>query len=190
MERPKRERLIDAAASLMHENGVERTTLAEVADVAAVPPGNVYYYFKTRDELVSAIIEKRSEEVRELLDTLNRRRTPAARLKGLSDNWYEARELAANHGCPIGTLSTELAKRGGGLDEDAGCLLGTLVDWAEEQFREMGRSDARDLALSLLSGVQGAALLANALRDPSVMASQVRILQRWIDSIAAEARQA
>jgi AcrR family transcriptional regulator len=57
-ERPgKRERLIASAADLLHRQGVERTTLAEIAKAADVPPGNVYYYFKTRDELVHAVIE-------------------------------------------------------------------------------------------------------------------------------------
>ena len=50
----KHERLIASARALLHEQGVQRTTLAEVAERAQVPPGNVYYYFKTKDELVAA----------------------------------------------------------------------------------------------------------------------------------------
>ena len=41
----KRERLVDSARDLFHERGVQRTTLAEVAERAEVPLGNVYYYF-------------------------------------------------------------------------------------------------------------------------------------------------
>jgi hypothetical protein len=34
----------------------------------------------------------------------------------------------------------------------------------------MGRRDARELAATLLAGVQGAALLTNTLRDPNILA--------------------
>jgi hypothetical protein len=36
----------------------------------------------------------------------------------------------------------------------------------------------------MLGTVQGAAVLANTLRDPSIMTSQIRRLERWIDSLA------
>ena len=48
----KRERLVEGAQGAFHEQGVERTTLADVASRADVPLGNVYYYFKTKDQLV------------------------------------------------------------------------------------------------------------------------------------------
>ena len=60
---------------------------------------------------------------------------------------------------------------------------GLMVDWAEGQFRDLGRRDAAELAVTLLAGVQGAALLANTFRDPALMTSQVRGLERWIDSL-------
>ncbi len=40
------------------------------------------------------------------------------------------------------------------------------IEWAEEQFRSLGRRDAHDLALELLAAYEGSALLANTLRDP------------------------
>src|ERR1041384_7819240 len=100
----KRERLIAGARELLHAQGVQRTTLAQIAEAADVPPGNVYYYFKTRDELVQAVIDGQLEQVRALLTRLERRRTPAARLKGLVHQWSDSAELVADHGCPLGSL--------------------------------------------------------------------------------------
>jgi AcrR family transcriptional regulator len=179
----KRERLIASAEELMHRNGVERPTLAEIADAADVPPGNVYYYFKTKDELIQAVVDSRSGEVARLLDSLGRRRTPAARLKALARNWLEARQLVAEQGCPLGGLAVELNNHGSGLDRQAAKLFGRLVDWSEAQFREMGVADAREHAVTLISAVQGAAVLAGAFRDPEILASQVRRLERWVDSL-------
>jgi hypothetical protein len=40
----------------------------------------------------------------------------------------------------------------------------------------------------MLAAVQGAALLANTLRDPDIMTGQIRRLDRWIDSLAGPER--
>jgi TetR/AcrR family transcriptional regulator, transcriptional repressor for nem operon len=184
-ERPgKRDRLVASARDLLHRQGVERTTLAQIAQAAEVPPGNVYYYFKTRDELVGAVIESRLEQIRGLLGRLEQRSTPRARLKALARTWADVGEMVAQYGCPIGSLSSELNKQSHGLDEPASEMLRFLLDWASRQFREMGRRDARDMAESMLARVQGAALLANTLRDPKIMTREVRRLDRWIDSLA------
>jgi AcrR family transcriptional regulator len=180
----KRERLVASAGDLLHRQGVMATTLAQVADAADVPPGNVYYYFKTKDDLVRAVIESRAEQVGAMLDSLQSRRSPAARLKALAHQWVEMRELVARYGCPFGTLAAELDRRENGLDREAAKPMSLILDWSEDQFRQLGRRDARELAINLFSGVQGGALLANALRDPDIMTGQVRHLERWIDSLS------
>jgi len=179
----KRERLVASAGDLLHRQGVQATTLAQVAEAADVPPGNVYYYFKTKDDLVRAVIDERCEQVRAFLGSIQARRTPAARLKALAHQWVEMRELVARYGCPFGTLAAELERREDGLDHAAAKPINLILDWAEDQFRQLGRRDARELAVNLLAGVQGGAVLANALREPDVMTGQVRHLERWIDSL-------
>jgi TetR/AcrR family transcriptional regulator, transcriptional repressor for nem operon len=179
----KRERLIASARTLFHEHGVHRTTLAEVADRANVPLGNVYYYFRTKDDLVGAVLESYTQEAAELLEEFERHRSPKARLKALVGNWDSMRDAVAEHGCPMGSLCSELEKSDGEAAADAAALLAIIIEWAEDQFRQLGRRDARDLALRLFAGVQGAALLANTFRDPTIIARQGRQLGRWIDSI-------
>jgi AcrR family transcriptional regulator len=180
----KRERLVESATALIHEQGVHRTTLAEVAQRAEVPVGNVYYYFKTKDELVGAVLAGYQEEAESLIRNFERARTPQARLKALVRNWSDMRDAVVSHGCPIGTLCAELDKLEGGLDREAAGVMARIIDWAEDQFRQLGRADARDLAVALFAGIQGAALLANTFRDPSLLVRQTRHLERWIDSLA------
>jgi AcrR family transcriptional regulator len=181
----KRERLVASAGDLLHRHGVNATTLAQVADAADVPAGNVYYYFKAKDDLVRAVIDAQVEQVRAMLGTLESKRSPAARLKALVHRWVDMRELVARYGCPFGTLATELDRRDDGLDREVAKPMALIIDWAEGQFREMGRRDARELAVSLFAGIQGGALLANAFRDPDLMSGQVRHLDRWIDTLSA-----
>jgi TetR/AcrR family transcriptional repressor of nem operon len=185
----KRERLVAAACRVLHEQGVERTTLADIALAADVPVGNVYYYFKTKDQLVEAAINAHGNDLRAALSALDRRRTPQARLKGLIGALVEQRDLAARYGCRFGTLACELDKRPDGLDRTAADVLGILADWAEQQFRSMGfgdQAEARDLAIALIASYQGISLLTNTFRDPELMVREGRRLERWIDSLAGE----
>jgi AcrR family transcriptional regulator len=182
--RGKRERLVESATALFHEQGVQRTTLAEVAERAEVPLGNVYYYFKTKDELVGAVLAGYQEQAAALIASLERSRTPQARLKALVRNWTDMRDAVVRYGCPIGTLCAELDKSQGGLDREAAEVMATIITWSEVQFRQLSRPDARDLAVALFAGIQGAALLANTFRDPTILSRQARHLERWIDSLS------
>jgi TetR/AcrR family transcriptional regulator, transcriptional repressor for nem operon len=180
----KRERLVAGAREVIHRQGVEKTTIADMAHAAEVPLGNVYYYFKTKDELVAAAIDGHLHDIHSMLSSLDRHRTPQARLKALIRALTDQRELAARYGCPLGTLCSELDKRTDGLDRACAQLLEAPIDWAEEQFRQMGRRDARDLAVALFASYQGIALLTNTFRDPDLMSREARRLERWIDSLA------
>jgi TetR/AcrR family transcriptional regulator, transcriptional repressor for nem operon len=180
----KRERLIAGARQVLHEQGVETTTLADIASVAAVPVGNVYYYFKTKDELVAAAIDAHARDIQTTLASLDRHRTPKARLKAFVRMLVDQRELTARYGCPQGTLCSELDKRDDGLSSACAELIRLPIDWTEHQFRAMGRRDARDLAVALIAAYQGIALLTNTLRNPDLMTREGRRLERWIDSLA------
>jgi TetR/AcrR family transcriptional repressor of nem operon len=180
----KRERLVSSARELMHQQGVERTTLAEVAHAADVPPGNVYYYFKTKDELVEQIIDAELEEIEAMLASLELHPTPEARLKALIRALTEQFELAAQYGCAHGSLCQELDKRDDDLRETASNLMAVPLAWVEQQFRLMGRGDARDLAVALVASYQGISLITNTFRDPELMLREASRLEHWIDSLA------
>ncbi|WP_189297890.1 TetR/AcrR family transcriptional regulator [Streptomyces cinerochromogenes] len=180
----KRRRLTAAAARVLHEQGVERTTLADIAREADVPVGNVYYYFKTKDELVQAALAEHQAHLDELTRALDRLPDPRDRLKALVEAWVSQRETAARHGCPTGTLAVELDKRADGtLDAEAGAVIRRLLDWTAAQFRELGLPAPDDLALTLVSAYQGMSLLTNALRDPDIMNREGYRLLRWLDSL-------
>lgn len=156
----------------LYEQGVEKTTLADIARAADVPVGNVYYYFKTKGDLVGAAIGEHAQNLTQTIAALEKHRTPKARLKALVRGWVDQRELAARYGCPFGTLVSELDKRADGLDRQAATVMQQLVDWAEQQFRSMGRPDAHDLAIALIAAYQGISLLTSTFRDPGLMTSE------------------
>lgn len=174
-----------AAAQVLHERGAERTTIADIARAADVPVGNVYYYFKAKDDLVRAALSEQADRLAELTGALDRLADPRDRLKGLVDAWVAERDVAVRFGCPTGTLATELGKRADGvLDAEAGQVIRLLLDWAGRQFAELGRSDPDALALTLVCAYQGMSLMAQALRDPEVMVREGARLTAWLESLS------
>src|SRR5437879_6262778 len=94
----KRDRLVAAAIELVHRQGIERTTLAEIAKAADVPAGNVYYYFKTKDDVIAAIIDSHAQEVMTTLAAIEERhRPPKDRLKALVKEFIARSEIIARY---------------------------------------------------------------------------------------------
>lgn len=178
----KRERLIAAAAETIYAAGVEKTTLADIAAAAGIPLGNVYYYFKTKDALVQAVVEAHLSEARAMLAAIDHAYPgPRERLKALFGALAQQSDLIARYGCPHGSLCQELGKRADGAP--AAELMREPVEWAERQFAAMGRPDARDLAVQVIARYQGTALLTSAFRDPGLMEAEARRVAQWIDTL-------
>src|SRR6202165_5596252 len=106
----KRERLVRGASEMAHHNGVAATSLADIAHTADVPLGNVYYYFKSKDELIRAVVAEHVEEVDTMLNTLDAIPAPADRPQALGRRWGHLREVVARYGCPFGTLACEVGR--------------------------------------------------------------------------------
>lgn len=181
----KRIRLIEAAKLLIHQQGFNLTTLADIAQEADVPLGNVYYYFKTKEAIGVAVIEKRAAEWSERLAMWSENSDPQTRLNSLIQYGLEDLEITARFGCPVGGLCQELGKQGGTLSDLAAKLLHDVLQWAEEQFRALGAGEtSAKQALNLVSMIQGAFLLTHTFRDPKIASRQSEELQNWISKIA------
>src|SRR6266849_11109682 len=100
----KRTRLIETATKLAYGRGFRETSLADIAEAARVPVGNVYYYFKTKDELAEAVVERRLVEFRALRDEMDRLSSPKERLFAFVEIVHRNREQLARGGCPMGGL--------------------------------------------------------------------------------------
>ncbi len=180
----KRTRLIDTAAKLAHEHGFHKTSLADIARESGVPLGNVYYYFKTKEALGEALVEKLSTGFARMRERWAAIPDPKARLEAFIQMTIDNRDSLARSGCPIGTLCAELHKEGGPLAEHAATLFGDSLTWMEAQFQEVGRGDeSRHLAVHLLSALEGASLLTHTFHDPNVVTGESNRLKLWVRSL-------
>ena len=184
-----RTRLLQAAERATYRYGFGSTAIADIAKEAAIPLGNVYYYFKTKDEIGDAIIELRVSRFRKLLQELDKADFPAARLCGFVQIKVNNREGLARNGCPVGTLCSELQKQGGPVAKKSAVLFTEALAWMEAQFKALGKgADSRGLAIHLLSATQGVSVLAHTFHDPGMIEMEAARLMRWIRSLALEAQ--
>lgn len=180
----KRTRLIQTAVKLAYRHGFRATSLADIAESAKIPVGNVYYYFKTKDEIGEAIVEQRLLEIRALQQKWQQAGSPKERLHACVENTLGNREVLARGGCPVGTLCSELHKDGGSLAERAKVLFAEPLVWIEDQFRGIGQGDdSRELAVHLFSALQGVSVLAHSSHDPDLVLMEARRLKKWINTL-------
>lgn len=180
----KRTRLLQAANKLVHEQGFNQTTLADIAKAADVPLGNVYYYFKTKEHLGHELIRERADFYGGLVAAWKAIPDPKKRLLALISEVASQRKILARSGCPIGSLCQELHKEGGPLAHQAAGLLAAMLQWSEQQFRLLGKGDeSADLALHLLSVLQGVSLLTHAFNKPELVVRETERLKQWMETL-------
>jgi AcrR family transcriptional regulator len=182
--RDTRGRLVEAATKMTYRYGFGDTALADIAKEARIPLGNVYYYFKTKDEIANAIVEKRMAHFRTQLDALNKLASPRERLCGFVQIKIDNCHDLARQGCPVGTMCSELHKRRGAVAKNSTILFAEGLAWMEWQFKQIGKgTEARGLAVHLLSATQGVSVLAHAFNDPKMIAAEAKRLKKWIRSL-------
>lgn len=180
----KRERLVRAARTLIHRQGFKKTTLAHIAREADVPLGNVYYYFKTKDEIAAEAIKSRKTGLEALARKWEERNPdPRQRLLAFLSMTGDMRFLIAKYGCPVGSLCQELDKDRTELSARANETLEWLIKWAGMQFRLLDKEDASILGLELITSLQGASLVAHAFNDPEVLNRQIQRSRAWLKKI-------
>src|ERR1700692_3509547 len=180
----KRSQLVSAAVDLAYQNGFGATSLADIAREAKVPLGNVYYYFKTKDEIGDAIVELRLAQLSAQRLRWNEVPSPKDRLCACVQAVFENKDFLAQRGCAVGTFCSELHKTGGPVATRATEILAQHLAWIESQFRALGKGiDSNGHAVNLLSARQGLSILAHAFHDSRLVVTETKRLKSWIQSL-------
>ncbi len=180
----KRSRLVGAADQLFHEQGVNNTTLANIAQLADVPLGNVYYYFKSKESIILGVIDYRRKLIQQELEELNMMPSGLQRLASFVKNFVSRKDRTATYGDVLGSLCQELGKVGGKISESSATLMQELINWSENQFQSLGKNEqSRNLACKFISRLQGLCLLTLTFKDPEFMDEQSNHLINWLETV-------
>lgn len=160
-----RRALLDAAKTLLWDQGFEATSPAAVLKASGVGHGSLYHHFPSKRALGRAALEEVARDLIAQTDGMfSPERPPAERLR----TWL-ARERDGLHGCRMGRLAPERSiKEDGYLREPLAGYFRHLQGLIAEALREAGLPpglDAAVLAETLVSVVQGGYVLSASLDD-------------------------
>ena len=179
-----RQRIIDAAENLFYKRGYNQTSFQDISDATDIPRGNFYYYYKTKEDILNAVIDVRVASLSTMLSNYDAEiPDPRERLLMFTNILERDSDDLMQSGCTLGSLSTELAKGDPALYEKSKQAFVVLCQWMEEQFDLMGLSDANNLALDLLSRLQGINVIANVFKDADYLKRSHIELKKWINQL-------
>jgi TetR/AcrR family transcriptional repressor of nem operon len=172
--------ILDAAASLINQQGFSRTSVEELIDAAGLSgKSHFYHYFKSKDELGYEVLERQFSRVAERGLALLREPMiqPMDRLTLFIDTMVALqRERGTRHGSPFGNLAGELAdshegfrRRLDAVFETWATALTSLLDEMRPQLRD--GTDTTRVAHFIVAAIEGGMLLARVKRDSHVMAN-------------------
>lgn len=182
-----KERIVAIADEMFYHNGFAQTSFADIAAQVGISRGNFYHHFKTKDDILRAVIALRLTRTRAMLeDWETHATTPRERIARFINVLIMNRAKISRHGCPVGTLSTELTKLDHSAQGEANALFTLFRNWLRTQFEALSRIEEADaLALHLLARSQGAATMAQAFGEEQFLYREVDHMCEWLDQIAA-----
>jgi TetR/AcrR family transcriptional repressor of nem operon len=185
-EKTTRGQIVEAADRLFYRQGYEHTSFSDIADAVHISRGNFYYHFRTKDEILDAVIGARLASTQKMLEQWEIEGAhPDDRIRSFINILIANRADIKRYGCPVGTLCGELAKLNHASQAEANKLFTLFRTWLRRQFTLLGRgADADTLAMHLLARSQGVATLANALHDEKFIKHEVQQMCDWLQSCA------
>jgi AcrR family transcriptional regulator len=184
-----RDQIIETADDLFYRGGYEHTSFADIAAAVKISRGNFYYHFKTKDEILDAVIVRRLANAQRMLERWEAEgEGPADHIRSFIRILIVNRSKIMSYGCPVGTLCGELVKLDHVAQEAANRIFKLFRDWLARQFVRLGRSkDAEELAMHLLVLAQGVATMASVSRDEMFIRREVARMEQWLAAQCANA---
>ena len=179
------DRIVEVAYQLFYQQGYEHTTFADIADIVQISRGNFYYHFKSKEEILDAVIKLRLANTCEMLERWESSGENAGdRIESFIGILIENQTKIMAFGCPVGTLTSELAKLNHTSQPPVNSLFTLFRSWLSEQFILLGHeADADKLAMHILARSQGVAMLANAFHDEKFIREEVEQMCSWLRSL-------
>jgi TetR/AcrR family transcriptional repressor of nem operon len=184
----RKTQIIDAATALILRNGFQQTSVEEVIREARLcGKGHFYHYFKSKEELGYAVLERRFEQFAEEGLAILREplRDPLHRLNDFIDAVVHTHAEPFSSGCPFGNLAAEMADAHEGFRTR---LVMVFARWAEQiqsllwEVRPwlVEGADIARLSRFIIATLEGAILMSKVHREPALLKDVADELKRCI----------
>lgn len=189
-KRPSKDAIVEAAADLIHIQGVTGTPVGDILRVSETGKSQFYYYFESKEDLVHEVLRFQMKRYiaaqQPFIESLSSWKGIREWLDALADQ-HERHDLRG--GCPIGSLAAEMVDRDEGLRRE---LVDAFANWESylvtglKDLKDRGllaaRADERELAETVMAAIQGGYLLATTKRDIAPMRNALRAAYSYLRS--------
>lgn len=183
-EQSRREHIVEVANNLFHAKGYNQTSISDIANQLGITKGNLQYHFRSKEDLLQAVIDYRMENMGDFLQRCrNENPEPRDRLKRIVQMLLDEKEGLITSGCTIGSINVELGKCQKPLQQKSLQMFNQLGGWIEQAFTDLGKDNAKTLTMHMLSMIQGAALMSYAYHDGKILQRECGFIDQWIDEI-------
>jgi len=183
-----RDRIVETARRLFWEQGYAATGVAQILKAARARSGSLYYFFPAKEDLLVAVLEyyKLLLEPAVLRPVFERVRDPIERIFGILDGYRRQLEATKfRHGCPIGSLALEIANESPSaralVAENFSGWRSAIEDCLAGAADLPRRIDRGQLALFVLTTMEGAVMLARAYQNLEPYDAAVGQLREYFD---------
>jgi len=193
IQSPAREKLLNAAQRLMQAKGYPATTIDEICRAARLTKGSFFHYFKSKEDLGRALLERYS--LRDRPAGLNLPQShnpdPLQRVFGYLESsalYYQSSD--GRSGCLLGNFAQELSDTHPGIrslcakqfDAWAETFKGAL-DEAVFEHRPRTELNTQGLAEYFIAVLEGSLILGKAHRDMGIVRRNLRHFKEYLRMI-------
>lgn len=177
MEVSRKQKLMDTALALFERHGFHATGIDRILAESGVAKMTLYKHFRSKDELIVAVLQCRDARFREWLRSAveAKAKAPKKRLLAVFDvleEWYGSPEF---HGCVFISASCEYGDGANPVHAAAADNKDKVRAYLIEIAGEAGAPDTEGLADQLLLLMEGATVTAQISGDPSAARRARRI---------------
>ncbi|HIO92532.1 MAG TPA: TetR/AcrR family transcriptional regulator [Leucothrix mucor] len=182
-----RHQIIQSTDELLYQKGFNLMSFTDIANAANIPRGNLNYHFKTKNDVLSAVIDYRIDKMKRMLKEWNNTiETPLDRLKRYANIPLNEKKSVCEFGCPMGTLTSELGKKQKNLQGLAKQQMDVFKQWLITQFEQLcPEQNTNRLAEKMLIRTQGLSVLAHMYQNTDIISREVESIERFLDRCSA-----
>ena len=188
-----RDKLIETARQLFLVQGYEATGIAEILREAGVNSGSLYYFFKTKEDLLLAVLDWYTANLYpQVIDPVFARvGDPIERVFGILEGYRIMLTITdCRMGCPIGNLALEMSERSEAVREKIAL---NFENWrkvirqclVEAGDRLAAEVDRNQLSILILTVMEGAVMQSRAHRSLDPYDASVTLLRDYVDRLSA-----
>lgn len=190
MGKNTKNRILEVGAEIIHLKGFNHAGIQEILDVAGVPKGSFYNYFRSKEDFGLQVIDHFVNQFTLLTsDTIgDRALSPLQKMRKILVRFitfFESKDYA--YGCPIGNLSQEMGDLSPAFQEKLKDAIDSMADMYAELLREAqlageisGSLNVKDAAYFTVSSWHGALIRMKVEKSSEPLKNHLKFIFDYV----------